>query len=173
MAGRPKLNAYSESIETLGGEDFVLEQLFELGSFAAVARSLGMSSAMFYWWIHDTPERATKFTVARELIGLAKCDEVESMMAEDPDINPLTGAIDSGWVTHQNNRVKAVIWLAGRYNRTLRDSASTEVKVNVQNVLSDLMENIKARGNQRLVGGQGSTIDGVVSRPLLPAGDDA
>lgn len=172
MAGNPKFRALAELIEILGGEDYVMMRLLELGNYTAVANELGVTPALFHFWVQRDDDRRLRMVAVRELVGLGMVDHILELADEVPDINPLTGSIDSAWVSNQKNRIEARKWVAGRHNASLRDNGQrTEVQVNVQNVVADLMSLIRER-NQRLVGGTQRTIEGEVvptfiSKPLV------
>jgi hypothetical protein len=166
MAGRPKLNALEDTIQMLGGDPFVFDLMLEHGSIAAVARDLGCSWAMLSMWSKMTPEREKAFNDIRAVYGDALLYELIELADELPDINPLTGCVDSGWVANQRNRIDTRKWVAARYNKALSDKQAPEVTVDVGSVLKELMASIK-QTPQRLVQPRGATIDGEVVREVL------
>lgn len=176
MAARPKLRELDATLECLGGESIFFDLYIEYGSMAAVARELGVSRLLLHWWIKKTPEREKAFKDIREVVGSNLLDEIEEIVEEQPDIMPITGGVDSGWVSNQRLRIDTKRWLAARYNRDYSDKPNPgEVTANAVNTLAELFDAIKQTRTQRLVGGQGHVIDGqvvaepgeMVSKPLV------
>lgn len=170
MAGRPRLRQLKATIETLGGEDVVVDLLLEHGSFRKTAEALGAPASVLHVWMGEDPEREARFQAIREAIGTGMIEEILELIDEPPERNPVTGAIDAAWVALQTNRAKMRQWAAVRQNPSLRENpANTLVRVDVNAVVADLLHTLRERRSQRLVEGSGATIEGeVVSRPLLP-----
>lgn len=177
MAGQPKARALAEMIEFMGGDAFVFEVMLEQGTLAGAARALDTTRILLSSWSRANPQREAAFNDIRKVYGDELLYSLIDLADETPDINPLTGSIDAGWVSNQKNRIDTRKWVAARYNAQLADrQPQTQVTVDVGQVLQELMSTIK-QTPQRLVQPQGATIDGMVvrqtlSQPLVSAGDD-
>lgn len=172
--GRPKLQALDATFEMLGGEHVFFDLLLEHGSMAAVCRELGVSRLLMHWWLKQTPEREKAYKDMLQVVASNMLDEVLEAAEESPDINPLTGAVDSGWVSNQKLKIDTKKWLAARYNPDYSDRPKPgEVTADAVNTIAELFATIKQARSQRLVGGEERVIEGevvptkVVSKPLI------
>lgn len=173
MAGRPRLREFCEAIELLGGDHVVFDTLMEHGSLTKTAAALGVGNMMLHWWMKQLPEREKAFKDLREVIASHMLDEVLTLADEPPEINPMTGSVDSGWVSNQKNRIDTRKWLATRYDRQYSDRPPGEVSADAVNTLAELLATIKGVGSQRLVQAPADAIEGevvsrVISQPLVP-----
>lgn len=169
MASRPKLRELDATIEVLGGESVFFDLMLEHGTLNKVAEALGVNRLLLHWWIKRTPEREKAFKDIRELIGSNMLDELEELSNEMPEIMPLTGGVDSGWVSNHKLRIDTKKWLAARYNAALSDRpAPGTVTPEAVNTLAELFATIKQARSQRLVGGEQHVIEGEVVSDVAP-----
>lgn len=169
MAARPKLRELDAALEVLGGEHVFFDLYLELGSVNKVADRLGVTRMLLHWWITATPEREKAYKDLREVLASQLLDDVADIAEEPPDINPIQGTVDAGWVSNQKLRIDTKKWLAGRYNRDYSDKpVNGEITPNAVNTLAELFETIKQARSQRLVGGQERVIEGEVIPAATP-----
>jgi hypothetical protein len=64
----------------------------------------------FYRWIDEDPDKSKRYARALEERADAKFDSIESDYMEQPERDPETGKIDTGWVQLQRLKIDAKKW---------------------------------------------------------------
>lgn len=80
MAGRPKLRAFEEAIETLGGIEWVAEQIAIGRTRKSIADSLDVSPSMIYRWIRANDEYKTIVREAERICADYLMDEAKEIL---------------------------------------------------------------------------------------------
>ena len=82
-------------------------------------KELKFSSDTFYKWLDKDPEFAKRYARAAAIRGEAKADEIEDDYNAEPERDPETGKIDTGWVQLQRLKIDSKKWYAAKLSPKL------------------------------------------------------
>lgn len=98
------------------------------------------SSSTFFKWIDEDANLAKLYARACETRGDAKFESIENDYNEEPQRDPETGKIDTGWVQLQRLKIDTKKWEASKLNpKKYGDRVQSEV-INKNIDLSNLSE---------------------------------
>lgn len=98
------------------------------------------SSSTFFKWIDEDANLAKLYARACETRGDAKFESIENDYNEEPQRDPDTGKIDTGWVQLQRLKIDTKKWEASKLNpKKYGDRVQSEV-INKNIDLSNLSE---------------------------------
>lgn len=107
--------------------DKICQRLAEGEGLRAICRSIGISHATVFDWVHENLEFAGQYTRAREDGDDAEFERLDDLAEEKPQLGP-TGAVDPGWVAWQRNRIDTHKWtIARKRPKKYGDRLQTEV----------------------------------------------
>ena len=86
------------------------------------------SSSTFFKWIDNDKDLAKQYARACEVRGDAKFESIENDYNEEPQRDPETGKIDTGWVQLQRLKIDTKKWEASKLNpKKYGDRVQSEV----------------------------------------------
>lgn len=94
--------------------DIICKRLAEGESLRSICRDPGMPDhSTVLEWVRNSPEFANQYARARDVGDEAEFERLEELADEAPE-RTATGAVDTGWVAWQKNRVDTRKWTLAR-----------------------------------------------------------
>ena len=109
--------------------DLICERLAGGESLRSICRDDGMPAhPTVLLWARENPEFADQYARAREIGDDHEFEGLQDLADEEPERGP-TGAVDSGWVAWQKNRIDVRKWsLARKRPKKYGDKIETTVQ---------------------------------------------
>jgi len=93
----------------------ILSEIEEGASLRSILRREDMPNQnTFFEWINEDEEKAKQYAYAIDLRTELKFESIESDYMEEPQRDPETGKIDTGWVQLQRLKIDAKKWELGK-----------------------------------------------------------
>jgi len=128
MPGRPLLRAFSEQIESEGGDDVILSRIADGDSVGKIMGDYNLSRNMFYDWVHQSSEREKMWSRARRLGAEANVEQGQKLL-DDLGSKVL---LSNAEVSLANSRANWRKWLASKRDPdTYGDDKTAAVALNL------------------------------------------
>jgi hypothetical protein len=117
--------------------NLIIESIESGLSLRATLRKEGMpDSTTFYSWIEKDKNKAIHYTRAMEVRAEIRFESIEADYMEQPQRDPTTGKIDTGWVQLQRLKIDAKKWELSKlqpkkYGDKIQNEHSGEITTNI------------------------------------------
>lgn len=98
------------------------------------------SSSTFFIWIDEDKTLAKRYARACETRGDAKFESIENDYNEEPQRDPETGKIDTGWVQLQRLKIDTKKWEASKLNPKKYGDRVQNLNINTEVEYKDVPE---------------------------------
>ena len=98
------------------------------------------SSSTFFKWIDNDKDLAKQYARACEVRGDAKFESIENDYNEEPQRDPETGKIDTGWVQLQRLKIDTKKWEASKLNPKKYGDRVQNINLNTEVEYKDVPE---------------------------------
>lgn len=115
----------------------ILSEIEEGASLRSILRREDMPNQnTFFEWINEDEEKAKQYAYAIDLRTELKFESIEFDYMEEPQRDPETGKIDTGWVQLQRLKIDAKKWELGKlkpkkYGEKIQTEHSGEITTNI------------------------------------------
>jgi hypothetical protein len=117
--------------------NLIIESIESGLSLRATLRKEGMpDSTTFYSWIEKDEHKALHYARAMEVRAEIRFESIEADYMEEPQRDPTTGKIDTGWVQLQRLKIDAKKWELSKlqpkkYGDKIQNEHSGEITTNI------------------------------------------
>jgi hypothetical protein len=89
----------------------IIDRIEQGESLRSVLRSEDMPSQnTFFKWLNKSEEKVKQYARAMELRAEVRFESIEADYMEEPQRDPMTGKIDTGWVQLQRLKIDSKKW---------------------------------------------------------------
>lgn len=115
----------------------ILSEIEEGASLRSILRREGMPNRnTFFEWVDNDKEKANQYARAMDERAESKFESIEDDYLEEPQRDPETGKIDTGWVQLQRLKIDAKKWELSKlkpkkYGERIQTEHSGEITTNI------------------------------------------
>lgn len=128
--------------------EYILQEIESGRAVRNVLKDEGTpSSSTFFKWIDEDANLAKLYARACETRGDAKFESIENDYNEEPQRDPETGKIDTGWVQLQRLKIDTKKWEASKLNPKKYGDRVQNLNINTELEYKDVPEWLRPKND--------------------------